>query len=154
MQQKQQQRSPHHQQDDDDAFDQVEGKKRLRPLDEIRRNNDGCHQPDPGIVACPRRDAENDKQQQSDQENIGDLRITDARDRERRMHANVGATTQQISIVAHQDHGREADALAESLQQSLQHRSVSPVGARHYGLAFRKSSQTEITRAHSPVHAG
>ena len=59
---------------------------------------------------------EEDEEKKSKQKDVGDLRVADARQWQWRMHADIGATAEQVAIVEHQDERRDTDALAELLQ--------------------------------------
>ena len=106
---------PCHQHNQDEAFDEIEGEEGLRALDEIRRDNDGRQKAYPRVEPRARCQREDHEEQQRDYQDVGDLRIADARHRLGSVHADICATAQQVAIVADQDKRRESHALAKSL---------------------------------------
>lgn len=94
-------------------------------MDEIRRNDDGNEQTHPGIETCAHGHGEHDEEQQRNQQDVGDLRVADAREWLRGVHADICAAAEEVAIVDDQDERRKSEALAELLQ----HQSIFSCGA-------------------------
>jgi hypothetical protein len=101
------------------------GKRRRRrglgALDEIRRDDDGDAEPGPGIVAGAREGGQQEEEEGGDDEDVGDLGVADSAERERGVHAGVGAAAEQVAIVHAEDKRGETEALAEPLEQAVEH---------------------------------
>ena len=109
-------RRPYQRKQDQASVQQVEGEFGSRALDQVRRNDDGQQQLYQRIQARTRQRSENCEQQQPQQQDVRQLRVYDAVERKRHMHADVGAAAQQVAVVHDEDEGGKADALAELLQ--------------------------------------
>lgn len=119
QQQKQQHTGPNDKQDDYRAFNKIEGEEGLGALDEVGRDNDGSEKAHPRIESRAFCQGEDDEEQQAHQQDVGDLRVTDAGNGLRGVHTYVCAATEQVAIVADRDERRESDALADSLQHPM-----------------------------------
>jgi hypothetical protein len=110
---KQQSADPDNEENGDNTFDEIEGEKGLGALEEVRRNDHDEQKPQPGIEASARDQDEEDEEQQGDQQDIRDLGIADAGERQRGVHADVFAAAKQVAVVACKDERCDSEALAE-----------------------------------------
>ena len=87
-------------------------------MQQIRRDGDGEQKAQPGIEAGAREGGEEEEEQQSDKENVGDVRVAELGEGEWSVHAYVGAATEEVAVVGDKNERGEAQRLAELLQHS------------------------------------
>ena len=109
---------PEDEEERDQAFDEIERINGLGALQKIRREDDGEQEAQPGVEAGARECGEEEKEQQGEEEEVGDVRIADLGEGEWGVHADVRAATEQVAIVDDQDERGEAERLAKSLQHN------------------------------------
>ena len=68
-------------------------------MQKVGREDDGEQEAQPGIEAGAREGGEEEEEQQSDKENVGDVRVAELGEGEWSVHAYVRATPEQVAVV-------------------------------------------------------
>ena len=110
---------PHGSEQEEDAAGKREGEHVSHALEDSGRDDDAQNQAHPGIEARARERSDDREEQQTEQKDVGQLRIDDAVEGEGNMHARVVAATQKVAVVHDEEDGGQADALAELLQHLI-----------------------------------
>src|ERR1700728_1379620 len=115
--QDQNQRSPDRSQQEQKSRVRNEQTDCLRPVKEIGRNNDGDRQLQPDVVARALKRQKHAEDKQAENKNVRDLRRDQAANRKCLVQADVISAAKQVAVVHDEDNRREADGLAEFLEQ-------------------------------------